>query len=146
MPSYNRASGPPHHGGEAARVLRRLADLVEDSDLRRREIEHRAGFNKGYLSQLLWGNVELKVWHVLALLDALGKSPAEFFALLYPLRKPPISPAAAAGLRVNADVVCIYSLGIESIEMLRARLGACEQGLRRLLAESPLELLPVGEP
>jgi hypothetical protein len=124
---------------EAARVLRRLADLVEDSDLRRYEIERRAGFNKGYLSQLLWGHVDLKVWHVHALLGALGRSPGEFFTGLYPVKRPPMSAATAAGLRVNADVVCIYCLGIEAIESLRARLEVCEQGLRQLLADGLLE-------
>lgn len=130
---------------ETARVLRRLADLVEDSDLRRYEIEDRAGFNKGYLSQLLWGNVELKVWHVHALLGALGRNPAEFFGALFPMPRPPMSAATATGLRVNADVVCIYSLGIEAVESLRARLDVCEQGLRRLLADGLLEHRKDGE-
>lgn len=122
-------------GPETARVLRRLADLVEDSDLRWREIETRAGFSRGYLSRLLSGRAELKVWHVSALLSALGlEKPPEFFAALYPRRHPAALPVTAAGLRVNADVVCIYSLGIEAIEQLRARLAVCERALYRWLA------------
>lgn len=127
---------------EAARVRRHLRDVVEDSDLGRREIEDRAGFGRGYLSRLLWGNIELKYWHVIAVLEVTGENPAEFFAMLYPRqhsRERPISPEIAAGLRLNADVVDVYVMGIHSANVLRQRIDRCERELRRLIDEGLLD-------
>ncbi len=119
-------------GEEAQRVLRHLRDRVEDSDLPRREIERRLGLHGGYLSQLLSGGIELKYWHLIAVLEAIGYPWARFFAEVFPRRGRRRSPQLAARLRVNRDVVRIYGIGVETVRDLRRRLERCEELLLRL--------------
>ena len=45
-----------------------------------RSIERQLGLPQGYLGQLLRGNLDLKLKHLLAVLDAIGMEPLEFFA------------------------------------------------------------------
>src|SRR5215207_455342 len=45
-----------------------------------RSIERQVGMPQGYLGQLLRGNLDLKLKHLLAVLDAIGMEPLEFFA------------------------------------------------------------------
>ena len=117
------------------RVLRALRDAVADSDLSYATIETRAGFERGYLSQLLTGRIELKVHHVFAVLEAIGRRRGAFFAAIFPLELRPseLGPTLARALRVGTDVVRIYSAGIEAVEGMRPRLRRCEEALTRLL-------------
>ncbi|HWM92844.1 MAG TPA: helix-turn-helix transcriptional regulator [Thermoanaerobaculia bacterium] len=64
-------------------------------DVSNRDIEKRLGLGYGYLSRLFSGSIELKVEHILQILEVLGLSPAEFFQLAYPRRPSPPSEAAA---------------------------------------------------
>jgi hypothetical protein len=68
---------------DVRRVLKALADAIEDRDLNLRAVERRAGWADGYLSQVLNQRVKLRVEHVLAVLAALGVPPGRFFATLY---------------------------------------------------------------
>lgn len=144
---------------ENARTLRALRDLVEDSDLGHATIEERAGFRRGYLTQVLGGHIQLKLWQVLAVLAALGSPAHRFFAELYPRRpatapagrpraaRPPAgAPTAAPALPLTRDVLRIYGFGLESLAALRRRLEACEaelaaasrdEGVSARLTEAP---------
>jgi transcriptional regulator with XRE-family HTH domain len=51
-------------------------------------VEKELGMGVGYLGQLLRGNLDLKVKHVLAVLEVIGVEPAEFFSSLYPPQAP----------------------------------------------------------
>jgi len=127
---------------ETRRALAYLRDLVEDSDIPRSEIERRLGFSRGYLAQLLTGNMDLKLWQLIAILDTVGKTPAKFFAELFP-RRPPGQlsgrrrPVTVAGLTVTRDVVLVYGFGLDAIRDLRRRLERCERALAKLQASAP---------
>jgi transcriptional regulator with XRE-family HTH domain len=68
---------------DVRRVLKALADAIEDHDLNLRAVERRAGWQDGYLSQVLNRRVKLRLEHVLAVLAALGVPPGPFFAGLF---------------------------------------------------------------
>lgn len=63
-------------------------------DASNREIEKKLGLSYGYLSRLFSGSIELKVEHILQILEVLGLTPGEFFQLAYPRRNTPPSDAA----------------------------------------------------
>lgn len=81
-------------GAEIERILTVLRTSMRILGVTNREIEKRLGVSVGYLSRLFHGSVELKVEHVLAITQAIGLHPAEFFHLLYP--QPPARPSEAA--------------------------------------------------
>jgi transcriptional regulator with XRE-family HTH domain len=131
---------------QTRRALRYLRDLIEDSDVPRREIEVKSGFSEGYLAQLLCGNIDLKLSHLVRILDALGTSPEDFFAELYPAWPPRRRTSRhKASLVVTRDVVGIYGYAVESVHELRQRLERCEEALWELKASGVLEELERGE-
>lgn len=136
MPSA-RLTAPAHRArGETRRALAYLRDLIEDADLRQRQLEDRLGFSRGYVSQLLNGHIELKLRHLAVLLEALDLTPAQYFGALFPrqrrrVRRPGV-PDARAGLKLNDDVMGIYALGIDEARDLRRRLRRCEEALEKL--------------
>ena len=82
-----------------ARTIEELKKLVfEESRFSAREVDRRVGWSENYLSQILRGGVELRVAHVLAILDVLGISPLDFWARVFPGQ-----PEAAPGVVVKAS-------------------------------------------
>lgn len=110
---------------ETRRVLAHLRDAVEDTDLGHAEIESRAGFSPGYLSQLFAANIELKITHVLALLAALEIDTAAFFQALFPRQR----DTGGVHLPAHHDAASVYGFGIESLASLRQRLERFEDAL-----------------
>ncbi|MCP4654614.1 MAG: hypothetical protein GY856_04245 [bacterium] len=131
---------------ETRRALAYLRDLVEDSDIPHSEIERRLAFSRGYLSRLLTGSIDLKLWQLVGILDAIGETPAKFFSELFP-RRPPSQlptrrkPRTAAGLTVTRDVVLVYGFGIDAIRDLGRRLERCEKALAELHRSGVLDRL-----
>jgi transcriptional regulator with XRE-family HTH domain len=82
----------PHE--EAQRLLSLLRVAMRMLDVSNREIEKKLGLSYGYLSRLFSGSIELKVEHILQILEILGLTPGEFFQLAYPRRNTPPSEAA----------------------------------------------------
>ena len=80
---------------EIQRLLSLLRVAMRMLDVTNREIEKGLGLSYGYLSRLFAGNIELKVEHILQIVEVLGLTPAEFFQLAYPRRNAPPSEAAA---------------------------------------------------
>lgn len=122
---------------ETGPALEEIRRLVQVSGLSQREVEERAGFSKGYLSQLLARNLDLKVWHVLAVLDALKHSPGGFFAQVYPARRFPALERfqeSSRPLSQGMDEVLgrLYEYGVESLNELRGRLTRCERAVTKL--------------
>jgi transcriptional regulator with XRE-family HTH domain len=125
---------------EAHRLLDRLRVIVCLSPLRHREIEQRAGFSRGYLSQILCGNVELKFRHLITILDAVEVSPAELFAELYPRRRrtaAELLDSLPSGSRLREDpfvaqLAQLFAFGIEALIDLYERLERCEDALYEL--------------
>lgn len=139
-----KASRSPEMAPEnAARVLRALRDAVEDSDLAYAVIEARAGFHRGYLSQLLTGHIELKVRHVFGVLAAIGRRRGAFFAAIFPVEATFVrsSPVFTQALRGGLDVVRVYSAGIDAVEGMRPRLQRCERAIERLLENEEVRRL-----
>jgi transcriptional regulator with XRE-family HTH domain len=79
---------------EIQRLLHVLRVAMRILDVSNRDIEKKLGFSYGYLSRLFAGSIELKVEHVLQILEVLGLTPAEFFQLAYPRKTAPPSEAA----------------------------------------------------
>jgi transcriptional regulator with XRE-family HTH domain len=71
---------------EIRRLLYVLRVVMRMLDVSNREVEKRLGLSYGYLSRLFSGSIELKMEHILQILDVLGLTPAEYFQLAYPRR------------------------------------------------------------
>ena len=80
---------------EIQRLLYVLRVAMRMLDVSNREIEKKLGLSYGYLSRLFSGSIELKVEHILQILEVLGLTPAEFFQLAYPRRNTPPSESAS---------------------------------------------------
>lgn len=63
-------------------------------DVSNRDVEKSLGLSYGYLSRLFAGTIELKVEHILSILEVIGLAPAEFFHLAYPRLPAPASESA----------------------------------------------------
>lgn len=138
-------SPPAQSGGnESGRAVAALRHHIGRSPLSQRKIEERAGFARGYLSQVLAGRIELKVCHLLAVLDTLSLPPGRFFAQLHPrpernalealrnrARRREIAPPARFDSIAGPD---LDGLGVESTAHLRRRLERCERAIAQLEA------------
>ncbi|MDP9120910.1 MAG: hypothetical protein M3O15_05990 [Acidobacteriota bacterium] len=105
----------------------------------RREVDRRLGWGENYLSQLLRGNVELKVCQLFDVLGATGLSERDFFADLFPVAAPPSRAATApypaadaspSGSRRSRDDQIEEALRVLVQEAVA---GRSEQTERRLL-------------
>ena len=130
---------------EAQRVLERIRLSIRQAGFSQRKVEELAGFSRGYLSQLLARNLDLKYWHLVAILDVLELSPAHFFGGLYP-DAGPIS--ALHGFRdtseplsseIDHDLNRVYGEGSGAVHELRERLERCERAISELEAKGFLE-------
>jgi transcriptional regulator with XRE-family HTH domain len=136
-----RPSEKPRSFAEARvrELLEQLRLVVHYAPATQRQIEHKAGFSKGYLSQILRGHSEIKLSHVLAVIHALDLSPADFFAELFgerryaasSLRSPSRRPSGE-GSRLGLELARLYGIGIESLDDFVQRLEACEGAFREL--------------
>jgi transcriptional regulator with XRE-family HTH domain len=72
----------PERLPEEARVSRALRDLIRLSGRTITDVNMAAGMGKGYLHQILRGNQDLKIRHILMVLDAIGVPPREFWDVL----------------------------------------------------------------
>ncbi|MEM7349581.1 MAG: helix-turn-helix transcriptional regulator [Acidobacteriota bacterium] len=114
--------------------------LIQLSKRTQQEIEQRAGFSSGYVSQMLNGHIEIKVRHLLVVLDAIEVRPAELFLQLYPRRRDRASEVLATFKRRSGrfesslarELARLYGYGIESLEDLEDRLERCEDVLSEL--------------
>lgn len=131
-------------------VLSELRRMIKRSEYSQREVEDLAGFSKGYLSQLLARNLDLKVWHVLAILDVFKVGPSEFFERLYPGAG---RAAALEGFTERSEPLVddldkalstLYRVGAESLGQLRERLERCERAVAELEEKGLLDAGQVG--
>lgn len=73
-------------------VRTNLKTVLRLLDVTNREVETRMGWCNGYLSRVFAGTLELRLDHILAILEVAGLHPAEFFQLTWPAPAEP-SPA-----------------------------------------------------
>lgn len=69
---------------EVARLRELLRNAIRISGVTNRKIERRLGMSQGSLSRLLAGGIELKVKHILDIVEILGLPPGHFFRIAYP--------------------------------------------------------------
>jgi transcriptional regulator with XRE-family HTH domain len=103
---------------EVSRVAEALREAIRRGKTSQRQVERALGQGKGYLSQLLGGNVDLKLKHVFAILAVLGVEPEEFFLELYE-RSDPVG--SVRGLVARARVE-------QEIAEIKSRVARLEQG------------------
>jgi transcriptional regulator with XRE-family HTH domain len=70
---------------ETQRLIELLRAKIRDSGLSQREVARRLGSQADYVSQLLRGNLDLKLRQVYEILSVVGIPPAAFFAELHPV-------------------------------------------------------------
>lgn len=92
---------------EVRRLARLLEALVKVERVPVRELERRLDLGGGTLNRIFTGKIELKVRHILLVLDALGVKPPTFFELAF---KVPEGEEEQASARL-----------LESVETLRRR-------------------------
>lgn len=86
---------------EIQRLLQMLRVAMRILDVSNRDVEKALGLSYGYLSRLFSGAIELKVEHILQILEVIGLTPAEFFQLAYPRKATPSE--AAVRMRAILD-------------------------------------------
>lgn len=122
-------------------VLEEIRRLLDQAGLSQRALERRVGFSKGYISQLLARNLDLKLWHVLAMLDGLGESPGKFFGRIFPCDGAlDRFQASSMPLSENMEQLLarLYAHGVEPLGDLRERLVRCERAIEQLVAQGYL--------
>lgn len=88
---------------EVRRWRQRLRALLTERDRSMRSVEQQLGWANGYLGQVLRGSPELRVRHVLELLDALEIPWRRFFAELYGERPRLRADAPASDIPMSFD-------------------------------------------
>jgi transcriptional regulator with XRE-family HTH domain len=73
---------------EVERQVQALKTLIKLSNVSVRELERRLKVGAGTLNRIFAGRIELKVRHVLMILDEIGYEPKEYYNLLYGERRP----------------------------------------------------------
>lgn len=132
-------------------VLDRLRWRIQCSPLTQRALERNLGFSKGYLSQVLRGHVDLKLNHLLSLLEALEVDPGSFFsefgeeppATGRAAELPPPTSGAARPERDIGGLVRLYGMGMQSLDDFERRLVRCERALDEARSQG---LLPEAGP
>jgi transcriptional regulator with XRE-family HTH domain len=80
---------------KVVKLAQHLHLCIQARRLTLRWVERQLGMGGGYLGQLLRGNVDLKVKHLLAVLEVIGVEPEEFFSSLYGGTLPVAGPEPA---------------------------------------------------
>lgn len=120
---------------EVRRIARLLEALVKVERVPVRELERRLDLGGGTLNRIFSGKIELKVRHILLVLDALGVKPLAFFEQAL---KVPEGEEERAGARL-----------LESVETLRRRPwrqpepepgGLTEDDVHRIVVEALREV------
>lgn len=139
---------PPHPA--VAQVRKRLAYLIARSEHTQRDLERQLGLNKGHLSQILGGTIELKLWHVEALLDGLGIEASDFYAEMFPhprhtpwgLAPEHEAELAAQGKLLPLLLATLFGFGIETLEAEHRQIEQLEDRLLDLAREQEVDVKP----
>jgi len=102
---------------ELRRVSQALGEVIRRRRTSQQVVERAMGLSKGYLSQLLNGNVDLRMKHIYQALDVLKLEPADFFLEVYDRRN---ATGSLGGLMSRTEVK-------EDIEHLKDRVARLER-------------------
>jgi transcriptional regulator with XRE-family HTH domain len=75
-----------------ARLNSVLRSAIRLSEYSNRDIERKLGFSGGYLSRLFGGQIDIKMSHILNVLEIIGLYPSEFFQMAFPPQEGEPSP------------------------------------------------------
>ncbi len=115
---------------EVHRIAQVLSTVLQVVRRTRQSVEQKLGLSSGYLSKILGGTVDLRVRHILAISEAVGMDPANFFALAYP----PHESRDHEAQRVIADVQAALGQRPPALFGSRAEFDeAVRQALARIL-------------
>jgi len=121
--------------GEVARLAQLLSLKVLATGTTQRAVSQALGFLPDHLSQILRGEVDLKVWHVYGALEEMGLDPADFFDELYGMAGG-LADVTVPGGRRWSEVLRSAREGKAAIERRRAEPGFTDrQALLAALAE-----------
>lgn len=119
---------------EVVRLRELLRNAIRLSGVTNRAIERHLGMSQGSLSRLLAGGIELKVKHILEIVEILGLPPGEFFRIAYPEEAQPTSALQAfqkaLGQRTEAKAGSEPSSAAITQQQIEAMVT---QALRKLL-------------
>jgi transcriptional regulator with XRE-family HTH domain len=87
---------------EVRRLAEVLATVVRVAGRTRQSLEAQIGLSSGYLSKILSGTVDLRARHILAIVEAVGMDPSDFFLLAFPRRRHP-NEAGRSARRIIED-------------------------------------------
>ena len=137
---------------ETRPLLDEIRRLVRFSDISQRDVEKGAGFSKGYLSQLLGQNLDLKMWHILAILKVLDVDSGHYFQRVF--GPPPETSSKPRSLEkferlsqpisedLDRQLGELYRDRADTLDSLRHRLGKCEDALSQLADQGLLRFEP----
>lgn len=126
-------------------ILEALRLMIRRSELSQRQVEEAAGFSRGYLSQLLAQNLDLKVWHLLSILDLFDEHPGDFFDRVRPGSRRPdpladfASRSASSGDELLDSIDRLYHVSVDSLSQLRRRLERVDGAMEELEARGLIE-------
>ncbi|MEM8932974.1 MAG: helix-turn-helix transcriptional regulator [Acidobacteriota bacterium] len=122
-------------------LIHALRRVIRCSALSQRKIEERAGFSRGYLSQLLAQNLDLKVWHLLVILDVCGVPPGELFDQVYPRTDDALTSFVGASEPLSEaaddDLDRLYHDHADVVAGLRQRLRQCRDAVVGIVEPDP---------
>jgi transcriptional regulator with XRE-family HTH domain len=107
---------------QVARVRDALRDIIRRRKSSLKQVEQALGQGKGYLSQLLGGNVDIKLKHVFGILSVLGADPDEFFLDLYG-RSDPLGAVRSLVSRAELDEIKLRLARLEDPSTPETRSG-----------------------
>jgi transcriptional regulator with XRE-family HTH domain len=118
-------TGLPADARSAARLL---AQKVRGQGWSQRALAQRVGLSLSHLGQILRGHEGLKVKHLYAILDAMGLSPAVFFAELH-------RGAPSEGRHLVATLMVSAGNGLIAVDLLEFVREVVRDTVRETLAE-----------
>lgn len=118
---------------DVRRLARLLEALVKVERVPVRELERRLDLGGGTLNRIFAGKIELKVRHILLVLDALGVKPLAFFELAF---KVPEGEEEQAGARLLASVETLRRRPWFQLQEPAEPTALTEDHVRRLVAEA----------
>jgi transcriptional regulator with XRE-family HTH domain len=86
---------------EVRRVSEAIGEAIRRMRTSQQVVERTMGLNKGYLSQILNGNVDLRMKHIFHVLEVLNLEPGDFFLEVYDRRN---TTGSIGGLVSRAQV------------------------------------------
>jgi transcriptional regulator with XRE-family HTH domain len=122
---------------QSTQLAKALKKAISTFGLTLKEVEHRLGLSRGYLSRLFGGQMDIKVDHVVQIGEVLGVEPEELFRLAFP--PDASSPSQRAMLLREAFGVTAPEPGPQAPSALEREI---EEVVKRAMARTFAKLQP----